>query len=169
MSNSFEPEISPQGSASDINVDEIMAQVREKVRQSRQAAQAEGLESRSFVFDDYPNEAISDTYDADLYAHLRQVNQPHQILGVRRVMRSSVLSRWPIFGSIWQQIQRQVHDLVIFYANALAGEVVGYQRHVAGVLNRLVGWSQAKDNEIALLQQEIQRLKERIETIENKQ
>lgn len=155
--------------ASDIDVEAIMEQVRKKVQQNRRMALEQGLQPRQFIFDDYPDEPTSGSYDSDLYVHLRQVNQPHQILGVRRVMRASFLTKLPIVGLIWKRIQYESHNLVIFYANSLAAEIVTYQRHVAGVLNRLVGWSQAKDNEIRLLQAEVNALKERIASLEAKQ
>jgi hypothetical protein len=85
---------------------------------------------------------------------------------MRRVMRTSFLSKLPLLGLVWQRIQREGHNLAIFYVDSFAGEVVTFQRHVAGVLNRLVGWSQAKESEIALLQKEIKDLRERIELLE---
>ncbi len=149
-----------------VDVEAIMVQVRKKMQANRRVAQAHGLQPRQFVFADYPEEATSGGYDVDLYAQLRQVNQPHKILGVRRIMRSSFLIKLPIIGSIWRRIQREGHDLVIFYVNALADETVTFQRHVASVLNRLVNWSQAKDTEIGLLREEIKALKERIDALE---
>jgi len=155
--------------SSEVNIEAIMSQVREKIQQNRRTALKQGLKSRQFVFDDYPEEPTSGDYDYDLYAQLRQVNQPHRILGVRRTPRVSWLSKLPIAGAIWRQIQRAGHDLVIFYVNSLAGEVVAFQRHVAGVLNRLVSWSQVKDEELRLLQAEIKALRERIDLLEAKQ
>jgi hypothetical protein len=154
--------------SSKVEVEAIMAQVREKVQQNRQAALAQGFQPRYFVFDDYPQEPITGDYDHELYAHLRQVNQPHKILGMRRVMRTSFLSKLPLLGLVWQRIQREGHDLVIFYVNSFGGEIVTFQRHVAGVLNRLVGWSQATESEIALLKKEIKDLRERVELLEAK-
>ena len=154
--------------SSEIDVEAIMAQVREKAQENRRAALADGLQPRQFVLADFPEEPISDEYDPALYAHLRQINQPHQILGVRRIMRPSFLTKLPIAGSIWQQIQRQGHDLVIFYVNALATEIVDFQQHVAGVLNQLVNGSQAKDAEIASLKEEIKALKERLAMLETR-
>lgn len=153
---------------SEIDIETIMAQVREKAQENRRAALADGLQPGQFVLADFPQEPTSGDYDPALYAHLRQVNQPHQILGVRRIMRPSFLTKLPIAGSIWQQIQRQGHDLVIFYVNALATEMVDFQQHVAGVLNQLVNGSQAKDTEIALLKEEIKALKERLAVLEAK-
>jgi hypothetical protein len=62
------PHASP---SSELEVEAIMAQLREKVQQNRQAALAQGLQPRYFAFDDYPQEPITSDYDHELYAHLR--------------------------------------------------------------------------------------------------
>lgn len=155
-------------STSAVEVEAIMASIREKMQENRRTALAQGLQPRQFAFADYPEEPTSGEYERELYAHLRQVNQPHHILGVRRMMRSSVVARLPLIGTIWRQIQGAGHDLVIFYVNSLATEIVDFQRHVAGVLNRLVGWRQEKDAEIRQLQEEIKTLKERLDLLEAK-
>ncbi|MBI1880517.1 MAG: DUF5320 domain-containing protein [Chloroflexi bacterium] len=143
-----------------------MAQVRASMQENRRAALDQGLQPGQFVLADYPDEPTSGDYDPKLYAHLGQVNRPHQILGVRRSMRPSFLTKLPLVGSIWRRIQREGHDLVIFYVNTLATGGVDFQRHVAGVLNQLVNWRQAKDTEIELLKEEIKTLKERLDILE---
>ncbi len=152
-----------------VDVEATMAQIREMMQENRRAAQAQGLQPRQFVFADFPEEPTSGNYDVELYAQLRQVNRPHQILGIQRLMRSSFLTKLPVIGLIWQKIQRAGHDLVIFYVNGLAEEVASYQQHVARVLNRLVGRNQAQEIELKLLQAEVQALKERLTALESKQ
>jgi hypothetical protein len=155
-------------SVSEVNVETIMTHIRAKMQENRRTALAHGLQPRQFVFADYPEEPASGDYDSELYAQLRQVNRPHQILGVRRIMRSSFLTKLPVVGSIWRRIQRAGHDLAIFYVNSLAHEIVEFQRYVAGVLNRLVNWHQEKDVEIRLLHEEVKALKERLDLLEAK-
>ena len=150
------------------DVETIMAHVRKKMQENRRAALAQGLKPRQFVFADYPEEPTSGKYDVDLYVHLRQVNQPHKIMGLRQIARSSILTKLPIISPIWRRIQYESHGLVIFYVNALASEVIAFQRHVAGVLNHLVAWSQAKDNEVMLLRAEVKALQERVDLLEAK-
>ena len=152
-----------------VDIEDIMAQVRGKIQQNRKLAFEQGLKSRSFTFDDYPKEPISGEYNIDLYDHLRQVNQPHKILGVQRVLRSSPLDNLPIVGPLWRKVQYEGHNLAIYYVNALGHEIVTFQKHVAGVFNQMVRWSQTKDDEIRLLQEEIRTLKERIESLETNQ
>lgn len=149
-----------------MDVDAIMADVKDRARQNRQKAVAEGLLPADFVFDDYPDALADGNYDAELYDHLRQVNQPYRMRGVVRSTRPSPLTRLPLVGRALEKVQTAAHDLVVFYVNTFAAEVIGFQRHVAGVLNRMVGWSQEKDKEMQLLRQELEMLKERIELLE---
>jgi hypothetical protein len=150
---------------SEVDIEAIMAQVREKAQQNRQTALEQGLQSSQLVFDGYPDEPISGSYNPDLHTHLRQVNQLYT-LKVRRVTRPTFLTSWPVIGWVWQRVQHEAHNLVIFYVNLLSHEVSIFQRHVTCVLNRLVGWSQTTDKEIILLKEEINRLKERVEYLE---
>jgi hypothetical protein len=153
---------------SDVDVEAVMKDVKNRVYQNRQKALAEGLSPNEFVFEDYPEELNVGHYDPEFYKRLRLANQPYKIRGVHPVIRSSQLTRLPVFGRILAKIQAASHNLVIFYVNSLGAEVIGFQKHVASVLNRLVSWNQAHDREIMRLQQEVEALKKQIELLKAK-
>jgi hypothetical protein len=159
-------ESGPAASEAEVDIEAIMADIKDRARRNRQKAMAEGLLPGDFVFDDYPDTPAVGSYDPELYEHLRQVNQPYRMRGVVRMARPSPLTRLPVVGRRLEKVQAAAHNLVVFYVNTFAVEVIGFQRHIAGVLNRLVGWSQKKDREIQLLRQELEMLKERIKLLE---
>ena len=164
-----EQENQTMASGSEVNVEAIMDQIRQKVHQQRQKAVAQGLQAGEFISDDYPEESGEGNYDPQLYEQLRYANQPHRIIGVRQVASQSIVAKLPLIGPIWQRVQTLAHNLVIFYVNSFGAEVIDFLKHVASVLNRLVRWSQAQDKEILLLRQEVETLKEQVRLLETKQ
>ncbi|MCB9422038.1 MAG: hypothetical protein H6667_19715 [Ardenticatenaceae bacterium] len=95
-----------------------------------------------------------------LYHHLKQLNE---LEGppVTAVLSPSPATQMPVIGRLWQLIRQQAHNLVLFYVNR--ANTYNYQTHsqLINALNELVRLTQKQ-------QEEIDRLKTEIETLQNK-
>ena len=133
---------------SEIDVEAIVAQIRENIRQRRGAhPELFGLELPTFaVGEPLPDGATGD--DALAY-NLRQATVAADEIGV---MMSPVKSSLPLLGPLWTAVKRQMHGLVLYYVNTLAGKQMKFNHHVVRVLQQQ--------------EQELESLRDRIEQIE---
>jgi hypothetical protein len=144
----------------EINVESIMARIRENIRQRKEAhPELFDLELSTFpVGGPSPDDV---TGEEALAFNLRQALITADEIGV---MMSPVKSPLPVVGPLWAAFKRQMHGLVLYYVNTLAGKQMKFNRHVAHALQRIVG--QSATEEIVALRQEIEALRARIEQLE---
>jgi len=144
----------------EINVESIMARIRENIRQRKQThPELFDLELPTFPVGDPSPDDVTD--EGALAFNLRQALVTADEIGV---MMSPVASPLPVVGPLWAAFKRQMHGLVLYYVNTLAGKQIKFNRHVAHVLQRIVG--QSATEEVVALRQEIKVLRARIEQLE---
>jgi hypothetical protein len=147
----------------DIDVDEIMAQIRARVQQRRAEL---GYDKRTFPAFDlaaYPGEPEDIAYDVNLYHYLRLVNTTYNQVETGLNLAPSPATQLPIIGPLWARVRGQVHNLVLFYVNRSLAHQTNVNRHLISVLNRLTLLSQEQQRIIAILQAEVDALRRRLD------
>ena len=146
----------------EINPAQIMEQIRERIRQRRQALGEPRQVFPSFGVAEYPGEPQGRAFDAELYHHLRRANDLYYQIGVQVELAPSPATRLPLVGRVWEQIRREAHNLVIFYLGKLIRQQVAVNRHLVSTLNRMAAESQAQQAELEAVRAEIKLLRERL-------
>jgi hypothetical protein len=148
----------------EINVAEIMEEIRRNVRRRRSEAQREDVAFPTFDAELSP--AIEPTKEMErvLHHHLSQASLHYNKIGVASQLMPRPV---PLVGRLWTAFRREAHNLVIFYVNTLAARQITFNDHALRALNALaqmvMGGSRA---EVARLEAELQALQERVDQLE---
>ena len=155
------PEVETVGN--EIDVDALMRQIQEKVRQRSDRARPQGGEEPL----GWPTVELAGL-EEELREHLSWV-QHNPAVWVSLKLSEQPPMRVPVLTRFWQLVRRQAHHLVIFYVNMLAAQQTKLNVGFAKVLSRLVerSYGSAIESEIAQLRAEIADLTQRIESFEN--
>lgn len=146
----------------EIDIEEIMARIRQRIQERRSEAQAQGLDYDRLVDDQAVNFRTSGRFDSDLYYDLHQVRTSADTIWVSL----SVVDRQvPVVGSLLTRLRRELHSLVIYYVNMLAGRQVVFNRSVAGVLPALADALDESQERVAALEKEVADLRQRVEML----
>ena len=146
----------------EIDVDEIMQEIRERIRRRREEMGYPRRSFPTFGAAAYPGEPDTEDFDENLYYHLRKANDTYMTLGVEPVLSSSPSTRIPILGRLWLQIRKEAHNLVLFYLGKLAGKQVVVNRHMVSTLNRMAAELQNQQAQVRELRREVEQLQERL-------
>jgi hypothetical protein len=142
----------------EIDVDEIMQEIRERIQRRRQELGYPRQTFPTFGAAAYPGEPEGQDYDEDLYYHLRKANESYMQLAVDPVLSPSPATRIPILGRLWKQIRQEAHNLVLFYLGKLASRQVSVNRHLVSTLNRMAVELREQQDQIQDLRREIEGL-----------
>ena len=145
----------------DIDVEEIMKEIRERIRRRRQEMGYPQQQFPTFGAAAYPGEPEAENYDEDLYYHLRKSNDVYSELDVNLMLSPSPAIRMPILGPLWKKIRKEAHNLVLFYLGKFAGKQVTVNRHMVSTLNRMALELQQQQTQIKNLTHEIEKLQEK--------
>jgi hypothetical protein len=144
----------------EINQTQIMEQIRERIRRRREELGYPRQVFPTFGAAAYPGEPEGESFDADLYYHLRKANDLYYQIGVDASLAPSPATQLPILGRLWKQIRREAHNLVLFYVGKLAQRQVAVNRHLVSTLNRMAVQMQGQQKELQSLHEEIERLRD---------
>jgi len=143
----------------EIDVDEIMQQIRERIHQRYKTLEYSSRVFPTFGAAAYPGEPEDGDFDADLYYHLRKVNDVYTQIGVDLILAPSPATRIPILGCLWKRIRRGAHNLVLFYIGKLTEKQVTVNRHLVSTLNRMAVQLQAQEEDLKAMRRELERLR----------
>jgi phage shock protein A len=146
----------------EINVEEIMARIRERIRQRRAQADAQGLEYDRLVDARAPSVA-ADQSEADLEYDLRQAQIGADAILVSLEMRDR---RIRMFNSFFYRLEELLHRLVLKYVNRMAGRQIVFNTATANVIATLVRRLEQYETQTQKLEQEVCALRERIADLE---
>ena len=149
---------------SEINVEEIMKRIRERIRQRRNHANALGLEYDRLV-DDSRFVAGSGRIPADLYYELHQLRTN---VGAIWVSVALYDSRLPLINSAYMRAKGKLHGIIVDYVNRLGGKQMGFNRTNERVLSMIVDTLEGSDARIQALEKEVFQLRERIANLEQR-
>lgn len=149
---------------SEIDVEDIMARIRERIRNRRDQADAQGLDYDRLT-KEHTSYNTDGTLSTDFYYDLRQVRENADSIWVSL----SVVERdIPLVGSLVTRARRMVHSLVLYYVNMLAGKQVVFNRSAASALSELASHSEGTGARIQELESEVEALRERIAALEDR-
>lgn len=147
----------------DIDVEDIMARIRERIQQRRAQAADQGLDYDRLADQKGPAFRSTAPSDSDLYYDLYQVrNSADSIWISLSVVGRSI----PVIGGLVNRVRRALHNVVLYYVNMLAGRQVVFNRAVTGALQHIVDRlettpspeSGSRDDELAELRQRVEAL-----------
>lgn len=147
----------------EIDLAQIMGQIRERIRRRREELGYEKRTFPTFGAAAYPGEPDDVPYDPNLYHHLRLANETYAQVATGAMLAPSPATRIPVLGRLWQLIRGEVHNLVLFYVNRAIAHQTDTNRHLVSVLNRLTALSQEQQRVILALQAEIKALRQQKE------
>ncbi len=152
----------------EINVAEIMEEIRRNIRQRQSEARDRKVAFAFPTFDATVTPDAEPTQEMErvLHHHLSQANLHYDKIGVALQFMPRPV---PLIGRLWTAFRREAHNLVIFYVNTLAARQITFNDHVLRALNALaqmvMGKSQA---EVARLEADLQTLQERVAQLEQR-
>lgn len=144
----------------EVSQDEIIAQIQARIQDRRTLAQAKGLD-----YDQLAEGSPSDRsgrVDPELHYELQQACKAAEAIGVSMSM---VERSVPFAGKFATRLRRELHSLVLYYVNMLAGRQMVFNRAVAQVLVGLVTDFDQAEMRAEALEAEVTALKQRIEAL----
>ena len=132
----------------EINAEEIMARLRERIAARRAQAAAQGL-----AYDELAQGGGA-VFANDLPAPTSHVGSQHSADGIF-VPLSVVGNTNPIA----KKARMALHQLVIYYVNMLAGKQAAVNRANAQAMSGLLATLDAANKKVAVLEEEIKRMK----------
>lgn len=141
----------------EINVEEIMNRIRERIRQRREQAQREGLDYDRLVEGDLPHTVGK--LPGDLYYELHQACTTADAIGVSLAMRDR---RFPVLNSLLFRVENLLHQLVVKYVNQLAGHQITFNRSTAQVLSGYARALEERETRLESLEQQVKELGEKL-------
>lgn len=109
----------------EIDVDQIMQQIRAEILAQKQAAGVEGVRHLQVTGKRFPPEFYDHLYRAGmLYDQLQQRQQ---------VVPSSL----PLVGGLIDRLRGMVHAVVLFYVNRMAADQIAINRHLLEAVSLL--------------------------------
>lgn len=146
----------------EINVEEIMARIRERLRQRRAQASAQGLDYDRLIGE--ARTADAGMLDTDLFYDLHQLHTSAEAIWVPSAMRDRHFP--PVINSVLFQLENLFHRLALKYVNMLAGRQIVFNRAAVEVLTSV---SRAREQDAArleALEKQVSELRERLAKFE---
>ncbi len=138
----------------EINVEKIMQEIRERIRQRREQAGRQGLDYDDLI--DEKGLGMAGRLPPDLYRELHQFCTTGETIGVSLAMRDRHL---PILNSVFYRIEELLHRLVVKYVNMFAGRQIAVNRSSAHLFSKLVRALEERDARIEELENQVAALK----------
>ena len=148
----------------EINTEEIMARIRQRIRERRAQAEGRGLDYDRLVDD--PGRAESGRLSPDLYYDLHQMRSTADSLWVSVQLFDSHL---PLVNSWYMRIKGKLHGIMVDYINRLAGRQVAFNRTTEHVLSGVVHAFEDNDARVEALEKQIAELRDRLAKSEHAQ
>ncbi len=143
----------------EIDVEDIVPQVRARLRAQHRRARGIGLDCEALARGQVPSDRAS-PLDDDLEDNLERMRASYNRVVVDL---SLTKSRVPIVGPLVQRIREPLHRLAMYYVNRSAGRQSRFNAYVVGAMANLIR-SLGEENE--RLRQEISRLDARLTNLE---
>jgi hypothetical protein len=138
----------------EIDVEAIMRQIREKIRERREEAEAQGIDIDSLAAGDHDRR-----FDDDLYREMRQVSASASQMGV--ILSPAEKDGIPILSVLSNRIRLAMHQLVVYYVNMLAAQQNHHNGQLVRLLMKLVRGLERESHpeQVAELQAEVEALR----------
>ncbi len=152
---------------SDIDVEEIMERIRQRVRARRAQAQARGLDYDRLT-DGSLEGGSSRFLSGDLYYDIYQVRESAETIWVTLSVVGE--QRYPKFlVSLLNRLRHAAHQLVLYYVNMLAGRQIVFNRATASAVAGLAEAGESTAERLRGLEQEVATLRAHLAALEMSQ
>ena len=141
--------------ASDLNIEEVMQEIRARLRARREQAKVRGLDFEAYADGLYPLPPDA-VLSRDLYEAARYVGLGYDKVHVEMALTET---RLPLVGGLVQRVRSALHELVLFYVNRQASRQIHTNEQTARALVALV-----RD-----LEKEVRDLRARVASLEAEQ
>lgn len=150
--------------APDIDVEQIMTQIRDNIKKRRIEAEARGLDFDALAQGRY-RQYVGERFSGEVYEALYDAQ-----MAVDKNMTSLMVTTrpLPVISSLIRRIRESMHNLVIFYVNRAAQRQAGFNslitKSVAQLLNAMEreGELDTKERRIAQLEQRLAQLEQQL-------
>jgi hypothetical protein len=145
----------------ELDAEAIMREIRERIRQRRTQAEAQGLDFDAIAQGEASGQATG-RFSRELYGGLRQMRLSYNKVNVGPVLTTM---RVPLVGGLLQAVRAQLHQLVLFYVNMLASRQSLFNQQVVETTTKLVQEldHQNDRDEIAALRARVEQLEKRLD------
>lgn len=170
MEKSTFPKNSAESQSSTLDIDTLMATIRQSSQRRQVEAELQGVDLSTFKEETICEEALSNEYRPLLSFLLRELDESSLTrLQIAPEVRASRLDKLPLLGFLWRRLRGQLHGLSIFYANKVAGQIGGRQQRLATVLSLLAQEVEQQEAEIAALKQHLTKMEAELARLEPKE
>ena len=147
-----------------IDSEAVMQRIREKIRERRAQAEAQGLNYQAFVEGLYAANPTA-RFDHSLYYDLRRMSVAFDKVGVGLSLTETHM---PVIGPWVQRVRAGLHQLVIYYVNMLAGQQARYNEYTVRALSGLIKGLEAGPTpaEVEALRNDVTQLRARLAQLE---
>ena len=118
----------------DIDAEEIMQEIRARIRARRAEAKARGLDFEAYADGLYPLPAHA-VFSRDLYEAARHVSLGYDKVSVEMALTETQV---PLIGGLVHRFRSALHGLVLFYVNRLAARQTYFNEQTARALTALI-------------------------------
>jgi hypothetical protein len=146
----------------EINTEEIMARIRQRIRERRALAEGRGLDYDRLVADDFKS-PDGGRLSGDVYYDLHQLRGSADNIWVTLSMRDR---HFPLLNPILYRIEKLLHRLALKYVNLLAGRQVVVNRAATHLLSETVRAVDDMTSRVETLEKQVVELRERLAKIE---
>lgn len=143
--------------APEVNEEDIIARIQKRIPQRRTEAEAQGLDYEHLVGGKAMGFGPGLYYD--LYLACKRAD-------TIEVPLSLVKSKEPVLGRLFTRLRLELHGLVLYYVNTLAGRQVVFNLAATSVLSQLMGELEEREDHVARLEAEAASLRQRVDTLE---
>ncbi len=143
--------------APEVDERDIIARIQKRIPQRRTEAEAQGLDYEHLVKG--AATGFSPGVELDLYLARKRAD-------TIEVPFSLAKSKVPVIGGLLTRIRLELHGLVLFYVNSLAGRQVVFNLAVTNVLSQLIDELEKREDHIARLEAEAATLRQRVDVLE---
>ena len=149
----------------EIDPEQIMSRIRERIHQRRSELGYEPGQFPSFGGIVFPGKPDDIPYDPNLYYHLETANKIYLEVDTEPLLTSSPATRIPVLGRFWTLLRFAAHQLALFYVNRAITQQTNINRHMISTLNLLTATTQEQQRAIMDLEEEVKILREKLEAV----
>jgi hypothetical protein len=149
--------------APEVNREEVIAELENRIQQRRLQAQAEGWDYDHLVKGQAEDLSGSGRFGPDLCYDLYQAGRSADAIGVSLSLKES---RVPVLGRLFIRLRRELHNLSVYYVNILARQQAVFNRAVLKILSQWIDELDESPQQVATLEAELSSLRQRIDALE---
>jgi Flp pilus assembly protein TadB len=150
----------------ELDIESVMREVRARIQSRRAEAEARALDYDALAEGRSMSADVAGV-DSATQTALRSVSLGYDKISVELSLTET---RVPVIGPVLQRFRSALHSVILYYLNKLAAKQIRFNEAVARSLEGLVRTLRAgaRQDDVDALRAEIERLQERVDTLETR-